>query len=911
MKGLSFSPSDHESEDGDLGAMVNLLNEDGALKAITLGGGNVVGEIPSECSIAAVHKNGFTGGGYCHWILDCVTDGVHTWKWVEKDGTGADDDNHIFSIGFDVNSVSCMGNMVIFIGDNDTKYALWRDGAYVLFSMQDFKYSIDLRAGKMVSNSYTADMGDDFYGCFICSGGGSEDEHGYPSSTITKVVAKKEGVPNIFNAVIAKQNEALSGVAEEMHRNITLGVCAVRLYDGSLLNVGGPFVLAPHTTRPLMSVQRSSTSVTMSLSAHQHHIKVTMNAAERLGNIISGINVYLTIGDLYLDVDRAYQLDLTSGTSTNFEGSFSFVRKSGKKLYDAIDGEVFNLATTVTPDEIGTWKELPHVTGAEEAMTLSDFRRGSYGALYSYVYNKRLHLAGVTQTIGSPFLPEIRMWYPFAQNGQISEFFDNHPDAAIPVDQNSQMTGTPLRVDVAMKVTGDFGGDTSEYCFKGYASFPLSPILSFPHTGAKEADLYVRITGSDIPNGNGVWHRHFTLHPSESWGMSYYVDADDNGWKLMQLNDYTIISYYDPSTMTSALRSEWESVTDAVMQAVEAKAGIASYNESKSLLKVSEVNNPLVFPVSNSVEVGSGEILGMASNTEPISEGQFGAYPLHVFTDEGVWALELSDTGTYRSRQPSSRDVITDARSITPIDKGVLFATKRGLMIIRGNQVECLTDNLRGIPWDFSTLPHSVDVLGGIDMEAVQYDRIEQMMKDARMLYDYARERVYVYRESDAYALVLSLRSGLWGVVENGGLTGGVPWYPETYILRATGDGKKAIVDLSDMEHEIDMADVMCCTRPLSLGAREMHKSVMHAVVRGLAHMRGSGEESRLGCAIWGSNDLYHWFAVNSSTNQYLRGRYGQPYKWWRIAIVGRIDPGETIDGVTMDVKVRLNNRLR
>lgn len=918
FKGLSFSPSDHESEDGEMGCMLNLLNEDGALTAITLGGGEKVGEIDANCRIALVHKNGFIGGGYCHWILDCVTDGVHTWKWVNKDGSVPKDEEDqpidtTFDLGsgFVVNTASCMGNMVIFIGDDDTKYALWRDGKYMLFSMQDFRYSIDLRNGKMVSDSYTADLGDDFYGCFQCAGGGSEDEYGYPSSTITKVTAKKEAVPNIFNAAIAKQNEELSSVVGEMHRNIVIGMCAVRLYDGSILNVGGPFVLAPHTTKPLMTVQRSSTSVTMALSAHQHHIKVTMAAAERLGNIVAGVSVYLTIGDQYLDVERAYPLSLTSDTSTNFEGSFSFVRKSGKKLYEAIDGEVFNLAITIAPDEFDTWKELPRVTGAEEAMTLSDFRRGSFGALYSYIYNKRLHLAGLTQRIGNPFLPIIRTWYPFKQNVKISEFFDNHPDAAIPVDQNNQMTGTPLIVDVAMKVKGDFGGDTSEYCFEGDASFPLNPIISFPHTGAKEADLYVRITGDRVPNGSGVWHRHLSLHQSNSWGMSYYVEADDNGWKLMQLNDYTINSYYDESQMTSALRSEWESVTDAEMSAVvlQARSSTASYNESKSLIKVSEVNNPLIFPVGNSVEVGSGEIMGMASNTEPISEGQFGAYPLHVFTDEGVWTLELSDTGTYRSRQPSSRDVISDASSITPIDKGVLFATKRGIMIIRGNQVECLSDSLRGIPWYLTKIPHGYDILGNRVASDVEYLRMDEMMKDARMLYDYQRERVYIYSEAATYALVLSLRTGLWGAVSRGDLQGGVPWYPETYVLRFNGE-RNDIVDISAGQME-GKVPVLCCTRPLGLGAREMHKSVMHAVVRGLAHMRGSGEQSRLGCAIWGSNDLFHWQAVNTSDNQYLRGRYGHPWKWWRIAVVGEMEEGETIDGTTFDVKVRLNNRLR
>lgn len=913
FKGLSFSPSDHESDDGEMGCMVNLLNEDGALKAITLSDGEVVGEIPSHCRIVKAHKN----NAYSHWILDCVEDDVHTWKWTEMDGS----EGGVFNLpgGFEPKSVSTIGNMVCFVGSDETAYALWKDGAYVMFSMQDFNYTINIKNCVKTCNynpaqgffperdntQISAVMGGEFIGCFNGDPKGSDrDSDDFPEH-VNRVSVTKNGSMALWSALDAYLAMLIESMpnSERYLKHITLGVAAVRLYDGSLINVSDIFVLAPIGFGYLgipnhVNVTRSTKTVSMYMDYHSHIINVHMNAASRLGDIIQGVSIYLTTGDTYLDTNKAYDITLDSGDSGNFYGSFYWDTLKGEKLYEAIDREVFCLTKTVEPEEMGTDIYLERVTGAEEAMTLSDFRRSDIGGEYSYGYNNRLHIASVRQGVGTPMVPRT----PIAWNEDTGhELFDDRrllhelPDTGRPGNLSF------ISMDAVMQVSGKMNGESYTHYFNVKdIAYPFGPIVSVPHQGAKTMTMYMKVF---FPGGTQYFKKQMPLHGSTSWGSAYYVDEGAYGMHMMQAKDYDI------SATGWVNRQDWEA-SDATEFNEKWSAVNPEWPVQENVIKVSEVNNPLVFPVGNTVQVGAGKILGMASNTEPISEGQFGVAPLYAFTDEGVWALELSDNGTYRSRQPSSRDVVTDAGSITPIDKGVLFATKRGVMIIRGNQTESLTDSLNGIPWDFTTLPHHDTLLNAFDASIVGYQRMEDFMPGSRMIYDYVRERVYLYRDDYDYALVLSLRTGLWGAAEKGGLQGGVPWYPETYILRDI-DGKREIVNTSAPSDPTRKVDVLCCTRPLSLGAREIHKSVMHAVVRGLAHMRGSGEVSRLGCAIYGSNDLYHWFAVNSSTNQYLRGRYGQPYKWWRIAIVGSMDEAETIDGVTMDVKARLNNRLR
>jgi hypothetical protein len=926
FKGLSFSPSDHESDDGEMGCMVNLLNEDGALKAITLIDGEVVGEIPSHCRIVKAHKN----SGYSHWILDCVEDDVHTWKWTEMDGS----EGGVFVLpeGFEPKSVSTIGNMVCFVGSDKTVYALWKDGAYVVFSLDDLDYTVEitnLNKPEREHFNLEAEFGSDFVANFSAdpwSGSDEKDDDDF-YTLVSKVRATKGGSMALWSALDAKMTEEIEKKdhSERWLRHITLGVAAVRLYDGSLINVSDIFMLGPLGSQETevacnRNYQHISTA-TAHMDAHCHTVNVSMAKASALGDIIQGVSIFLTTGDQYLNTDKTYELSLLdihgnpwdpstmsdsdrAAQKSHFYGTFTWDRLTGEKLYEAIDREVFCLTKTVKPSELGTDIYLERVTGAEEAMTLSDFRRSDIGGEYSYGYNNRLHIASVRQGVGTPMAPRVLQIWP-----------ENISDASYHgmYGKRIHFNGSTNHVmmDMVFDVNGVINGDAYHHVFQVEGlHYPFDPIVSVPHSGAKTMTIYMKVK---FTGGTQYYKKELTLHQSDSWGCSYYVDlgsaAEGNADNIQLMQ----AEYYVPGGLGQqgqwVQRPDWVSITGEEYQAM-LNVENPEWPVRENVIKVSEVNNPLVFPVGNTVQVGAGKILGMASNTEPISEGQFGVAPLYAFTDEGVWALELSDNGTYRSRQPSSRDVVTDAGSITPIDKGVLFATKRGVMIIRGNQTESLTDSLNGIPWDFTTLPHHDTLLNAFDPSIVGYQRMEDFMPGSRMIYDYVRERVYLYRDDYDYALVLSLRTGLWGAAEKGGLQGGVPWYPETYILRDI-DGKREIVNTSAPSDPTRKVDVLCCTRPLSLGAREIHKSVMHAVVRGLAHMRGSGEASRLGCAIYGSNDLYHWFAVNSSTNQYLRGRYGQPYKWWRIAIVGSMDEAETIDGVTMDVKARLNNRLR
>ena len=60
-----------------------------------------------------------------------------------------------------------------------------------------------------------------------------------------------------------------------------------------------------------------------------------------------------------------------------------------------------------------------------------------------------------------------------------------------------------------------------------------------------------------------------------------------------------------------------------------------------------------------------------------------------------------------------------------------------------------------------------------------------------------------------------------------------------------------------------------------------------------------------------GSRNLDDWFAVASSTDHYLRGFRGTPYKYFRIALVCDLERGESLSGASVEFDLRENDQLR
>ena len=133
----------------------------------------------------------------------------------------------------------------------------------------------------------------------------------------------------------------------------------------------------------------------------------------------------------------------------------------------------------------------------------------------------------------------------------------------------------------------------------------------------------------------------------------------------------------------------------------------------------------MVCPASQTYQPTNTEIVGLCSNTTALSQGQFGQHPLYVFATDGVYAMSVG-TGNvvYSTQTPITRDVCINPQSIKGIDQAVIFASKRGLMMIAGNTAKSISDDMIGyLPSCVTSSPiiSKIAAIGSFSLSLVEF----------------------------------------------------------------------------------------------------------------------------------------------------------------------------------------------
>lgn len=330
-----------------------------------------------------------------------------------------------------------------------------------------------------------------------------------------------------------------------------------------------------------------------------------------------------------------------------------------------------------------------------------------------------------------------------------------------------------------------------------------------------------------------------------------------------------------------------------------------------SSIYVSETNNPFVFKALSVTSIGAQRVMALSTAAKALSQGQFGQFPLYAFTDEGVWAISVSETGTYSARQPITRDVCINPAGITQIDSAVLFPSDRGIMLLSGSEVTCISDVINtDTPFNVAGLKgmdRIHDYLGHQDLyTCLQLKPFSEFLKKAGMIYDYSHQRIIVYNPNISYAYVWSLKSRLWSLMESH-IKNSVNSYPEALVLAEDpNDRHHTHLNMVDLSQSSDrLVPGLLVTRPLKLDAPDVHKTVSTVIQRGVF------ERGHVQSVLYGSRDMINWFAVWSSANHIMTGFYGSPYKYFRVALLSTMQEGESVSGVSFDFSPRITDRLR
>lgn len=963
FQGLSHSPSDYEAQDGELATCLNLINEDGALHPIPT---PVIAEenitIPDGATIELVHKVTHDQSIHSHYIVRQSDD---TWYWLEREGDGTA--HQIDLSGFHVNAVTAVGNILCFVGDNSTMYAYWNANDYIPFDLTAFSYSATITDKKDEQVSVSANLTDDW-----------DDAFEQNSRFNNNVDVSYKGANIIFTALDSLVNQQLQSKGKEYFKYTSFGVLAVLLYDGSTYtNVSTPFILTPRTSFNKFIWYQENKACGTATSVHTHTVNVQMNIPKGLEDLILGVDVYLTHPQSFIDTEKRtrgisrYQCSLWNDKMASGVNCDIFSMMSAEKVRETFDNSSFYLSVSIPREKFGTEVQLQRILQTEQTLSLADLKRSSFGGQCTITYNNRLHIANIKQSIYNAFDTNVISNRKRIEH-TTSSAFSSKPNVSadslcmngyfdIPVDTLT----TDYVCDVVFRVSISENSIKRDVYYKGKLQYPISPILAYPSILATQMQIYFY-----LPRYDKYFTKTVSLRPSETFGMSYYLNVngsrhtdtavdrqssnsldnmgfggrtdtatddkselsdymyrfhDDDGLPtFIQKNRYKLLRKETSGgsfggTATTSYQYYWDStpidtgelteITKAQYDEALAMVSTDRYvSHHPNVVKVSESENPLVFPASGSVQVGSSIINALAANTQPISEGQFGEAPLYAFTDEGVWMLMLSSEGTYQSRQPVSREICSNPKGIMQIDNAVLFPTERGIMLQHGSESVCITDALydHAHPFDFTQLykadyAKKVLAVNSTPEAEVQYIPFIAYLPNADMIYDYYDNRIILFNPEYPYAYVYSLKSKMWGTMASN-IKKRVNIYPDAYAVNQ--DGK--IVNLYVKQPSVDVPYFLC-SRPVALSGNEVHKTMFTCIARGYFHV-GLG---KCGIVLYGSNDLFHWFAIRTSVNRRLGGMAGSPYKYFRIALVGKLSPDESISGFGCEFQERWQNKLR
>lgn len=877
--GITTIPSDYDCPDGDIASMINLVNENGNLVPVTPP--EILFVLDNNQNVLYIHKT----SDYCNYIVYDTQEGEKSGKicFFTDDATAL---KKITSIpNRELYQINSIGNTLVILTNEGLIYALYKSGTYVLMGSNPVFPSLSFRLRASMGNS------DMLYASFpgFSMGG-----------TMGQYLLSPEASQAVRDTVLAYTNQYTANAKTAgLFQYPFMIRYAYRMYDGTLNYISSPVKIYPSYGMPYLihytgyeanNGLYTKFNMVVSYVVSKLYYEITnidevKESISEWGELVKSIDIFITPPLYTVDQDNMCKSISTYGFLGPLGGSGAFLEycansgnenvngkliyrlhnaresigtdslffgMSGKSLVDNDSSLPFYLISSIDIKKIQSGENIVSIENgalnslaAKEEMEGDSNLTGTIVAKYAFPYNARLNLTGVT--IIPPTFP-IESSFQYA-NG----VYDDNTKKAV----------------------------EKTYSYKAYIFIE-----------AEKRKVMVHFLSS-IPMN--IVDSYF-FYPNINATELIIERIDENGTKSYSYSKLhkheTLNGVYGSISTSFSSKPDMSLITDT-------EIGIPYYNK----IYTSEVNNPFSFPATGVNVIGSGEILGIRSATKALSQGQFGQFPLYAFTDEGIWALEVSSEGKYISKQPATRDVCNNPESITQIDTAVLFTSERGIMLIQGSESVCISEILNKKSFDISTLRgyEQLAQMSGLTNAHLTHSNFIEYIKECAMSYDYANQRIIVFNKNHPYAYVFSLRSKTWGMIPSN-FNNPINSYPDSYIM--TKDNTLINVSNSGNEHSKAVKGIII-TRPLKLDSPDLLKTITQSIHRGVF------EKGHVKSVLYGSRDCINFVPITSSTDHTIRSIHGSPYKYFRFAIITELLPGESLSGTSIIFETRQTNKLR
>lgn len=929
--GITRNTSFHNSDDGDMAEAINIRNKYG--KACPV---NQIEERPvlEGLDILYIHKTAqyeniivYDSGGIYAYTISRNEDGNETKSDIITVISGIEKN--------DINSVSHMGNILLVTADQlyriifnqasgsyqhvsipdkivisaHTQDYIWTKAQLethlrnINVDIDNFQYNIAHQHPLLEVNTTDVGIG-------LTPGDIDENKNYIWNSSILSFITPHASTASSYQEADSLSHKVMASVKEAGRLyNPTLLRAALKLYDGSYVAFSDPvFLMSSAGERAVVRKKTANieskyqitssggTEIVHDIGKYYYSVSALsydiifsiLSDIPNLEDIIDGVSLFISEIDIYTDTTiggsgiaitgNNANLENTQGKlltqynknanwriiSTKISAQVNFAYSTDKLSERINEASVYYEACFIPLSEIKKGKDstlvfddLPDIT-AKPSITIDD--QVNFNNISGiYIYNSQAHIYGyeaqipTEANVSSLFIPAS---IPCLYNGK-SILFNNGLQTAYSYRSLVALYNAVVIITGENSLTGN--------------SFQIVKYLNIGENGLLVQGISP-VLPVRLPDAKKITVAYSFYKENPADGLEYRKLEKS----LTESNVSDVYLYID----TDFLPILGEKITAGEYSELYKKTSKVETSSIKNTIRVSETSNPFVFPVEKTYTLGGGEIIGLAVATQPISQGQFGQYPLYVFCSDGIWALQVGGSDTsYSVQAPISFDVCNNPNSITSILGGIIFSTENGLKILSGNQITKIAETLDGETSNAKNAPSMENAISliGLDTQISDNTPFKDYLTNAHIVYNYAEDELIVYNPSFPYSYCYG--NGWW-TKRSGRIQSAVTDYPKAYINKGDADEPQWF----DLTRETtETLPLFFLTRPCKMGTTA-YKRIARSILR--THINGA----KTMLFLLGSNDGKNFVMVNkvasnaANRTDILLGRGIKPYKYYAFA---------------------------
>lgn len=849
--GSSSHKSSRSTHNGECLRSVNLRNNNGSMQPVPTSQIHCV-LTNSQRTLAYVH----TCNDSQHLI---ATEGIAIYHEIDITNNITTNVNQQLAIIDDkIAEISSLGNTLIVTTPSKTHYFLYHNGSY--------KYLDNKPPLPIVQLSYTWGQGSTF--------------------EVDKMPIEGK-VERLTEQNIKDYSDRLLGTffktRDAVHKqfNFALPVLAryaLRMYDGSHIMPSAPILLGnynysmlfdTHYLRTIYDEDSDTSTIekfAVTLEGYRLQYNFESLNLEEWKDIITHIDIFIS-AELPIvenrDIDNySYKHDEESIYTFGFnfptinieEIENNTNNESLFYLYHSI--ELNNSDQPITLNNFVTIEENTNPSSCIYQPRL-EADTGSFnqiGAHTSYVYNHRLHLANIH-----------------------NKYYEGYPPALFAHSYNSDNDSAIAYTRTVINLNNKGIKEVIAVCNISNFDYKISPIISFPDSNATMIDFYIRHSGFE-------YHKSFQLTAVDNENRASYINSG-----LLDID----VRLWDATSMTHS--DDLEEVPSPTSFTIH----------DPNLMIVSEVNNPFLFPSGLAYSISTGEILGMAATTTALSQGQYGEFPLYVFTNEGIWSMQVG-TGEvcYARHIPINNEVLNGNIMLTTIEDAIIYRSGDRLSMISGSNTREL---LSLKEFDRSNINLQLPSLLPPDASEAATDDtpLTTFFTDSTIMGYRQKEKELIFCNSQyPYCIVLHLPTG--------------HLYRLEYKLRNIINGYNALLAQGSSNAIFNLNNESRSTTYIALATHPIQLAPDTYTRLRQVMWRMQGSNTLITITIVAAHEpegdyrIINSFTYSGEISGHLPIKLlTPPYKYYRFIISGRVSPDFYLDCADVAFIPAENNKLR